>query len=113
MDERRRAKRIKLNINIEYDISEYQKWVEAQSRNLSENGICIITGKELAVGSVVQLKFTLPDTDVPLQVTGKVIWNEFSLDEDYYIQGLEFTGLSPDNLELVRKYISATTFDKR
>ncbi len=113
MSERRKSRRINLDINLEYDISEYQKWVEARSSNLSEHGICIITGKELPVGSAVELKFTLPDSNTPLRVTGRVMWNEFSLDDDFYIQGLEFSNLSADSLHIIRKYISAATFDVR
>jgi uncharacterized protein (TIGR02266 family) len=113
MDERRKSRRINLTIDLEYDLSEYQKWVEAHARNLSEDGICIITARELPVGTAVELKFTLPDSNTSLRVSAKVIWNEFSLDDDFYIQGLEFGNLSPDSLQIIRKYISAATFDIR
>jgi c-di-GMP-binding flagellar brake protein YcgR len=113
MEERRKAKRIKLKIDVEYDMSEYQKWVEAQARNLSECGICIVSSKELSVGAVLQLKFNLPDSYTPLNVAGKVIWNEFSLSDNFYLSGIEFKNVTEENRRIIKKYISAATFDVR
>ena len=113
MDEKRKAKRIKLKINVEYDMSEYQKWVEAQSGNLSESGICIVSNKEIPVASQLHLKFTLPDSKIPINVSGTVVWNEFSLSDNFYINGIEFKDVSEENKGIIRKYISAATFDVR
>ncbi len=113
MDERRKAERINLKIDVEYDMSEYQKWVEAQTTNLSESGICIISSKEIPVDSQLQLKFELPETYMVLNVSGEVLWNEFSLNDNYYICGIEFKNVTEENRRIIQKYISAATFDVR
>lgn len=113
MDERRKSKRINLKIDVEYDMSEYQKWVEAQAENLSECGICIVSSKELPVDSLLHLKFTLPESYMSVNVSGRVIWNEFSLNDNFYISGIEFKNVTEENRRIIQKYISAATFDVR
>jgi 5-methylcytosine-specific restriction endonuclease McrBC GTP-binding regulatory subunit McrB len=112
MKERRKTERINLNIDVECDMSEYQKWVEAKTRNLSESGICLITGDALTMDSLLELKFTLPDSP-PIKVTGRVVWNEFSLNDNFYLSGIEFTDITDETLRFIQKYVSAATFDMR
>jgi len=51
--------------------------------NISEHGVFIHTDKPMKPGTLVELQFTLPESDERLKVLGKVMWvNPFRKDQE-------------------------------
>jgi c-di-GMP-binding flagellar brake protein YcgR len=111
MKERRKHKRIDITIDVEYNMSRQQSWFEAGTRNICCMGICLITPTLLSPGSVLHLRFKLPDTSRKIEVTGEVIWEDYVLEKNYYITGIQFTEIKQSDIELITKFINNATFE--
>ena len=112
-EERRKNKRINLVIDVKYHMSTYQNWLTVKTRNLSAGGICLLTKYFIPVGSVLDFIFVLPETSKPIKVSGKIIWNEIYIDENYYINGVKFLSLKKSDKESIGKFVDNATFDMR
>jgi len=49
--------------------------ISCATKNLTPEGVFIITRKELAIGEDIALSFTLPQSTILLQVSGRVVRN--------------------------------------
>ena len=84
------------------------KEVEALALDLSEGGMAILTSYELAVSSIVTLKFIIfrelvLDTkrlSESVEVTGEVRYSIFTKEKAYRI-GIRFTDISHENRNLI------------
>ena len=116
MQEKRKYKRKKITIDVDYDISKDQKWFDSTSLDISAGGMCLVSREPLQVDSSVKLKFIIPDSDKPLFVTGVVIWNEKFLKKNNntsYYNGIKFTRIDAEDRAFINKYVESTTFDKK
>ena len=98
MEERRLYPRIYLDILVNYAVK-----AKAQSVNISETGLCIITEKGLEKDSYQTLTFTLPDETEELKIYGKVIWEKRN-DKNLYESGIEFWHITDNDIEKIKKY---------
>jgi PilZ domain len=82
----RRWLRYKLNAPVRVIVNRPEKTIVADGRGLemSEGGICVLAGTELAVGSVVDIEFTSPYSSHPTRVRGAVC------NRQGYRYGIEF-----------------------
>ncbi|MBN2532671.1 MAG: PilZ domain-containing protein [Spirochaetales bacterium] len=115
LEEKRRNERLYITIDVEFDISIHQHWVTSSVKNISVNGICLLTKEYLPIGSLLYIKFRIPDVDTMINVTGEVIWHgEHSLSDDkYYENGIKFIEIKSSYKELIGKFIEGITFEKR
>jgi c-di-GMP-binding flagellar brake protein YcgR len=111
MKERRQYKRTDITIDVEYNMSRQQSWFEAGTRNISCRGICLITRASLLPGSVLHLRFKLPDSSRRIDVTGRVIWEDYVIENDHYIIGIQFTEINQSDIELIGKFVDNATFE--
>lgn len=113
MNDKRQFKRKKVTLNVDYDISATQKWLDSTSSNISEGGMCLTTKKPLKVGSAIKLKFLIPDSERPVNVQGTIVWNEaFKAGKhEHYYNGIQFDKVFNDDRDLITKYVENTTFD--
>jgi hypothetical protein len=112
--EKRKNERLYITLDVEFDISTHQHWVTSSSKNISINGICLLTKEHLPVGTLLFIKFYIPDIDTLIDVTGEVIWHgEHSLsDEQYYENGIKFIEIKSSYKELISKFIEGITFQQ-
>jgi len=113
--EKRKYKRKYISIDVEYDISSDQKWLESKSMNISSGGICLITKEPMHIGKIFDMKFRIPDSDKLIKVAGKIIWNEkcHEKDGEGYYNGIQFTRIHNEDRMLISKFIDSGTFEKK
>jgi len=75
--ERRRYFRCPVEMPVHVGIANGSKF-NGTSTNLSEGGLAIRVGTKLAKDSTVEVRFTLPDSHVSLEVNGEVAWTDGS-----------------------------------
>lgn len=97
-------------MDVEYNMSREQASYGADSKNLSQSGICLITRSSLIPGQILDLKFTLPAGSGKIKVTGKVIWEDYISEKEYYINGIEFIEIERSDVELLSKFVDKATF---
>ena len=115
MNERRKYKRKLIKLDVEYDMSSDQRWLETHSRDLGAGGICLITKDAIPLGKSFDLKFYIPDKDRPVKVIGKVMWNE-KIDEDgtgMFYNGIQFVRIDKADKALILKFVDSATFERR
>lgn len=62
---------------------------EAETKNISEGGLCIVVDKELPKGTILEIKFNLPsDKDSPIETYVKVVWQEKT--DEGFLTGVKF-----------------------
>lgn len=79
--------------------------------NISETGTFLHTDAELATGSVVKMKFSLPGNTRVLDVFGTVSWSSREIGKMSFFAGygIEFGVLSPDDTGIIREFIERET----
>ena len=76
MEERRRF--VRLDTRLEMSFTEIPSGVKRKtvSKNLSGGGLCLVTEKDIAPGTQLQVAMTLPDQEQPVNFTAQVVWCE-------------------------------------
>lgn len=77
-------------------------------RDMGTGGVFIETTKPLAVGSDLELTFTIPDSKETLRTSGKVIWSQAPIQERQDISvgmGVQFTNFSEQNRKTLDQFI--------
>lgn len=98
MNERRKHKRSEIDLLVNYCES-----AKVLSKNISEDGMCIIADNPLNQGTIINLRFCLFKKE-EISVYGKVIWNR-KTDEGLYENGISFWNISNKGREIIRKYV--------
>jgi uncharacterized protein (TIGR02266 family) len=112
MREKRQFKRKSISIDVIFDMSPDQRGFESKTKDISVGGICLISRKPLSVDNVMNFKFTIPDTEKKIEVSGEVVWTEKPEDEkdDRYYSGIEFVQIDETDKDLISKYVDGATF---
>src|SRR3989338_2415677 len=71
-EERRGTFRSDIHVNVKLTID--NETISATSRNISKGGILIEASQEIPIGKDVFVEFTLPQTNLPMQLKGTVMW---------------------------------------
>lgn len=110
--ERRRFPRLSLNVEVEYKILEQiePEFVITETKNLSAGGIRIILLEKVNIGTLLELKFLIPDLNKILSAIGKVVWIEEFIVGDIktgkaYDAGIEFINISKEDREKIKQYV--------
>ena len=77
--------------------------------NLGEGGLFINTTKNLPVGSLLDLEFTLPDSNQAINTKGKVVWTrpqDMSTEKMPPGMGIQFIDMNPEDKELLKYYLA-------
>ena len=113
MNEKRKYKRKLIEIDVEYDVSANQVWLESKTRDIGTGGLCLITSTPLEVDKDILVKILLPERKKPIFVNARTVWNKSFAEKgkEMYYNGVKFTDLRDDDLEFVRKYVEDITFD--
>ncbi|MFH0790852.1 MAG: PilZ domain-containing protein [Candidatus Omnitrophota bacterium] len=112
MLERRNFPRLNFRVDFKYNILNKTRFKDepAETKNLSEGGICIILLKKVDIGDKLNLKFYLPETNTAIKTTGRVVWTqEFTIGtidtSTAYDVGIEFTDISQEDRHKINQYI--------
>lgn len=78
-EERRKFPRISVELFVRYKILDTPAQAfEAQTKNISGGGVCLITREELKPGTIVAMDIRFPRSQEPVVVSGRVIWSDQS-----------------------------------
>lgn len=115
MRERRKYTRKLIKLDVVYDMSTDQRWLESQARDIGGGGICLITKDAIPIGKSFDIKFSIPDKEKPIKVIGKVMWNEKAENESesIFYNGIKFINIHKDDRELIMKFVESATFEQR
>jgi len=106
--EKRRAVRVSRPIEIRYAADCAP--IDARIVDISENGVVIDTTHEVAVGSVIELAFSLPPTSTTpggerVEGRGRVVWYEPRVGV-----GVEFAQMTPEARLSIRMFVADVFF---
>jgi len=117
MEEKRRFVRLSANVKVKLaKIGEMPKEVvdsTAASRNISENGICVIMrGEGVKAGDKLYLEIELPTKKI-IKLKGVAMWiNQFEIfggkHEKRFDLGIEFLKIRKKDKEMVKDFVFAS-----
>lgn len=103
--DRRRGARVSASLRVFYQHRGEAWLVEAQTENLSSEGVFVRTTKPpLAVGTDVVVSMALEDGE-PLMVRGQVTWTRNGADEQRGM-GLRFTDLGESGAAAIARFLA-------
>ena len=113
--EKRREKRLYITFDVRFDMSSHQQWVSSSAKNISINGMCLLTKEHIPLGTLLFIEFFIPDEDTTIQITGEVVWNgEHKVSDSLYFEnGITFIEIQSKYKDLIGKYIEGATFEKK
>lgn len=90
MEEKRKYLRIDLCIEVAYEVMPMHQGIfPGECKNISEGGMCILTYGIIPTGSVLRLKFGIPDeARTIIECLARVIWQK-DIDKGF-LTGIEF-----------------------
>ena len=110
--ERRRFPRLAFNVEVEYKVLEAEatEALASYSKDISAVGICIILLDKVDKGTLLDLKFFLPDLDGTIFAQGRVVWIEEFVVGDMktgkaFEAGIEFTKLDDVDQETIKQFV--------
>ena len=104
---RRIGKRVSGKINISFQKAD--DFFRAYIANLGEGGLFIHTTKNLPVGSLLDLEFSLPDSNQAITTKGKVVWTrpqDMSTEKMPPGMGIQFIDMNPNDNKLLKNYLA-------
>lgn len=101
----------RVSIGIQVDYKKDGKAISAFTKDISVNGMFIITRETMPVGNELDLSFSLPEIDSPMNVRGRVV-REIRDDQDgHYVggMGINFVDLGNKDTDNLNQFISEST----
>jgi uncharacterized protein (TIGR02266 family) len=106
---RRNKERVELNVKVEYRTLDAVLW--NFSTNINEGGIFIRSNRPQPPGTVVHLRFFLPDVLKAIQVEGEVVWCNNDPGTGDCGMGIEFHELRGGDKRLINQLITGKRQD--
>lgn len=126
--ERRKFRRLRVDFTLIYNVGEpialrlFVGWdlqIDALMIDLSEVGLAILSGYDIPLSTVLNMKFTLinssadPEKRVKtMEIAGKVCSNVQNETGEYRL-GIVFTNMKEDDKLAIRNFINMTLFNKK
>jgi len=79
-------------------------------KNISIRGVCMVTNRQIEIGTALYLTIHLPGIDPPIESKGESVWKDASTDfndstGEYYEIGVAFVELSDYNLNRLMRLL--------
>ena len=100
----------RVSIGLQVDYLREGKTVNAFTKDISSNGMFIITRDTLPVGTDIELSFTLPETKKPVSVVGKVIRELRDEQDGHYVggMGIEFGKMNDHARKEITRFVKSS-----
>jgi hypothetical protein len=111
--EQRRYPRSPFQLTIPYhvDSSDSLPKLDSKSKNISQEGICLVTAEKLAKGSYITLDLPHGDHGKTQKVQGKTMWcceiTQESDQQRFFEVGIQFLNLSENNWGEIKNWVEA------
>lgn len=73
--------------------------------DLSSGGMRVCTKDEIAQGSTVTLRFTLPESTSEILVHGKIVLSFYDGSKGHFAHGIAFTQIAPADQDAITEHI--------
>ncbi len=108
--EKRLARRKPLTVQVTYRVDGQKREgaYHVESANISKDGILLRTNLPLAIGTAIELKFSLPGREEVLRLSGEVVWSrgvETMADSAFTGKGIHFTHCGDHCRALLEEYM--------
>lgn len=107
-DERRRRQRHAAAIDVNYRRDD--TYLYCRTSNISELGVFLVTDVPAAPGTILELKFALPDEAEPLRVTGEVRWTVAARGGRQPGMGIRFVDPDPELQRRIRTLVRTIAY---
>lgn len=104
MNEQRVYSRISTQVFVDVEVQEAPGAIhlqgcrlQCQTRDISMTGICLYTGVELPVDTVLRIRIGFGSTERTFPLSGKVIWTVQEASDELYKAGIHLTRLPEDS----------------
>lgn len=116
MEERRKSKRVPVNAIMLY---KSQEVIDPDRKtpfpigtpisvDIGEGGLQIVGDQQIEVGTKLDIVLSIVDTQVPIELEGKVIWVKDAEEEGSYRIGIEFTDFNnEESKKMLDDYIKS------
>lgn len=104
--ERRRYVRINKGFKVSYlEVGDHLKG-EAQSRNISEGGICLPLDRHFGEGTFLELEIYPEELKAPIKALARIVWiTDRHAGRLPFEAGFQFLEIAPDQRDKLRDYI--------
>jgi c-di-GMP-binding flagellar brake protein YcgR len=104
--DRRKGVRVNKTFTVSLCPSKYLLRTNALSRDISEDGICLISPYKMDIGETVELGVHLPDFTKTATIVGEVVRRNESDDPKYpYLMGIRFVNIDEDIREQLQAHM--------
>jgi len=76
MEERRKWKRLEINLPVKYEVLLTKEAGESITKDIGAGGVCVFSSKPLKEGTRLRAEIKLPNQEKPIRFTGEVLWSE-------------------------------------
>lgn len=109
-----RRKDTRFNVQIQVDYQTKELFTSNYTMNISKGGLFIQTNDPLPISSEIHLELNLPQSEVTMEVTGRVVWTFGMVKGSSQIapgMGIKFINFSRENKKQLEDYIDNLSSD--
>ena len=105
-NEKRKNFRLEEPLSVVRCSMKYLLETHSLSRDISEDGICLVTPHKVEIGEILELGIYIPEAKEPIRATGEVVRRNQSDDPKYpYLLGIKFIKIAPQDSVRIREHI--------
>ncbi|MDQ2909349.1 MAG: PilZ domain-containing protein [Candidatus Eremiobacteraeota bacterium] len=104
---RRRYVRVAVGIPVSYTREGEEAAKSGQISDLGGGGVRLASDEDLPLGSVMLLRFALPDVGRELVARGRIVLSFYNAEDKRFFHGIAFTQIDPRDQEEIIRYVSA------
>ncbi|MFH1729596.1 MAG: PilT/PilU family type 4a pilus ATPase [Pseudomonadota bacterium] len=112
--DRRKYTRVPAKLRVVYCSEENQSKQKSETllKNLSEGGIFLYVSKPIPLSTVLKMTIKIPWHKEFLEAKGKIVWIEEIKENKLYGLGINFTEISEEDVDFIKKYVQTVDLDK-
>ncbi|MBN3040858.1 MAG: PilZ domain-containing protein [Candidatus Omnitrophica bacterium] len=104
--ERRKGVRVNKSLTVALCPSKYLLRTNALSRDISEDGICLVSPYRFEIGKTIELGIYLPGFEKPAVTVGEVVRRNETDDPKFpYLLGIKFIQIDPKIKEQILEHM--------
>ncbi len=103
---RRRYVRVAVSVPVTYARDGESETKSGQSSDLGGGGIRLATDEDLPLGSVLLLRFALPQIEREIMVRGRIVLSFYNAEDGRFFHGVVFTHIDPRDQEEIVRYVA-------
>lgn len=112
--DKRKFPRLSVNVEVNYVVAgeEAPEYFTTASKNLSTGGVCIVVFEKMDTGTLLDLRFSVPELNKFIIAKGRVVWiRELSIQgkttDAGFEAGIEFVTISEEDRRKIEEFVIA------